>query len=225
MGSLGLRAPLHRPSRTRQLLAVRILQLLINVGYVSTIGITSGDSGRWTYESIEMAAALGGRVILPKLTCQSSDTDTATAATLTLINFAFYLTRFDPIIHPVVGPGRIKQLLRLLVRIVIDLFIGALWCSAFAASFHRKTINFQKLFAPPPYKTWTPAVIFTLIECGLLFASASIILAEYYSSPPQHTPARILEGGGYSYSNNEVPIELTERGNGSTFGASIIRQG
>ncbi|KAL8894290.1 MAG: hypothetical protein Q9192_004442 [Flavoplaca navasiana] len=208
MGSLGLRAPLHRPSRTRQLLAVRILQLLINVGYVLTIGITSGDSGRWTYESIEMAAALG-----------------ATAATLTLINFAFYLTRFDPIIHPVVGPGRIKQLLRLLIRIVIDLFIGALWCSAFAASFHRKTINFQKLFAPPPYKTWTPAVIFTVTECGLLFASASIILAEYYRSPPQHIPARIVEGGGYSHSNNEVPIELVERGTGRTFGASIIRQG
>ena len=164
MGSLGLRAPQNRLSRDRQLLVVRILQLLINVGYVVTIGITSGDSGRWTYGSIEMAAALGGKFMTPLSRCRSSNAIPATAATLTFVNFAFYLTRFDPIIHPTVGSGRIKRLLRLIIRIIIELFIGALWCSAFAASFHRKTTNFQKLFAPPPYKTWTPAVTFTLLE-------------------------------------------------------------
>ncbi|KAL8852986.1 MAG: hypothetical protein Q9221_002134 [Calogaya cf. arnoldii] len=44
----------------RQLLVICILQLLINVAYVVTnvvtIAITIANSGRWTYESIEMAA-------------------------------------------------------------------------------------------------------------------------------------------------------------------------
>lgn len=164
MDSDGSKAPLHRPGWDRQLLLIRILQLLTNVAYVVTIAITSADSGRWTYESIEMAAALGGKAMVPISRCRSSDIVTATAATLTFVNFAIYLTRFDPIIHPAIGPGRIKRLLHLLIRIIVDLFIGALWCAAFAASFHRKTTNFQKLFAPPPFKTWTPAVIFTVLE-------------------------------------------------------------
>ncbi|CAL8581047.1 hypothetical protein XPA_006753 [Xanthoria parietina] len=147
MGSAGLKAPLYRQGRDRQLLVVRILQLLFNVAYIVTIAMTSADSGRWTYESIEIATKLG-----------------ATAATLTFVNFAVYLTRFDPVIHRAAGPGRIKRLACLVIRIIIDLFIGALWCAAFAASFHRKTTNFQKLFASPPYKTWAPAVVFTLIE-------------------------------------------------------------
>ncbi|KAI4281557.1 MAG: hypothetical protein L6R38_003604 [Xanthoria sp. 2 TBL-2021] len=208
MDSDGSKAPLHRPGWDRQLLLIRILQLLTNVAYVVTIAITSADSGRWTYESIEMAAALG-----------------ATAATLTFVNFAIYLTRFDPIIHPAIGPGRIKRLLHLLIRIIVDLFIGALWCAAFAASFHRKTTNFQKLFAPPPFKTWTPAVIFTVLECGLLFASAFILLARYRSLPPQHAATRIADGGDFDPSNTGDAIELMESGTGVTFGASIIRRG
>ncbi|KAI4253381.1 MAG: hypothetical protein L6R42_007608, partial [Xanthoria sp. 1 TBL-2021] len=148
-----------------------------------------------------------------------------TAATLTFVNFAVYLTRFDPIIHPAIGPGRIKRLLHLLIRIIVDLFIGALWCASFAASFHRKTTNFQKLFAPPPFKTWTPAVIFTVLECGLLFASAFIILARYRSLPPQHAATRITDGGDFDPSNTGDAIELIDRGTGGTFGASIIRRG
>lgn len=164
MGSAGLKAPLYRRGRDRQLLVVRILQLLFNVVYIVTIAMTSADSGRWTYESIEIATKLGGKAKFPLSRYRASNVDTATAATLTFVNFAVYLTRFDPIIHRAAGPGRIKRLACLVIRIIIDLFIGALWCAAFAASFHRKTTNFQKLFASPPYKTWAPAVVFTLIE-------------------------------------------------------------
>ncbi|CAL8581046.1 hypothetical protein XPA_006753 [Xanthoria parietina] len=208
MGSAGLKAPLYRQGRDRQLLVVRILQLLFNVAYIVTIAMTSADSGRWTYESIEIATKLG-----------------ATAATLTFVNFAVYLTRFDPVIHRAAGPGRIKRLACLVIRIIIDLFIGALWCAAFAASFHRKTTNFQKLFASPPYKTWAPAVVFTLIECGLLFASAFIILARYRSMPPPHAATGITGGGDFDPSNTGDTIELVDRDAGGTFGASIIRQG
>ncbi|KAL8670878.1 MAG: hypothetical protein Q9168_004609 [Polycauliona sp. 1 TL-2023] len=207
MGSVGSRLPRHRLSWDRQLLVIRILQVAINVAYIVTIAITSADSGRWTYDSIEMAAALG-----------------AAAASFTLVNFAFYLTRFDPSIQPASGSGRIKHLLHLSSRIIIDLLIGALWCAAFASSFHRKTTNYQKLFAPPPYKTWTPAVVFTFVECCLLFASAFIILARYRSQPSQRAAPRLLERGDFEPSDYGDTLELADRGGGATFGASIIRQ-
>ncbi|KAI4208453.1 MAG: hypothetical protein LQ349_009707 [Xanthoria aureola] len=187
--------------------------------------MTSADSGRWTYESIEIATKLGGKAKFPLSRCRASNVDTATAATLTFVNFAVYSTRFDPIIHRAAGPGRIKRLACLVIRIIIDLFIGALWCAAFAASFHRKTTNFQKLFASPPYKTWAPAVVFTLIECGLLFASAFIILARYRSMPPPHAATGLTDGGDFDPSNTGDTIELVDRDAGGTFGASIIRQG
>ena len=67
-----------------------------------------------------MGAALGGKSVVPLLRCRSSDIATATAATLTFINFAVYLTRYDPFIHSTPGPGRIERLAPLLIRIVID---------------------------------------------------------------------------------------------------------
>ncbi|KAL8774229.1 MAG: hypothetical protein Q9209_000980 [Squamulea sp. 1 TL-2023] len=203
MGLAALKAASNRPKLERRLLIIRILQLLINVAYVVTIGLTSTDSGCWTYGSIEMAAALG-----------------ATAATLTLVNFAIYLTRLDPIIRPAVGPGRIRRLLRLLVRVFIDLLIATLWCLAFAASFHRKTVNFQKLFAAPPYKTWAPAVVFSLIQCGLLLGSAFMIVANYCSLPPRHATTRLMDSDDIGPSNTDDAVELEQS---VTFGASIVR--
>ena len=54
-------------SKALLLLFVRIGQVLINIAYVVTIGLTSADSGRWTYKSIELAAALGGEPMIPIL--------------------------------------------------------------------------------------------------------------------------------------------------------------
>ncbi|KAL8788574.1 MAG: hypothetical protein Q9213_001647 [Squamulea squamosa] len=65
MGLATSKAPSSRPKLERRLLIVRILQLLIDVAYVVTIGLTSADSGRWTYGSIEAAAALGGKQMIP----------------------------------------------------------------------------------------------------------------------------------------------------------------
>ncbi|KAL8909855.1 MAG: hypothetical protein Q9171_004842 [Xanthocarpia ochracea] len=208
-------------SKALLLLCVRIGQVLINIAYVITIGLTSADSGRWTYKSIELAAALG-----------------ATAATLTFVNFFVYLTRLDPNIRPVAGYGSIKRILRLVVRISIDVSIATLWGLAFIASFHRKSINFQKLFALPPYKTWAPAVVFTLIEwwvrpatfrkavltcssSGLLLASAFIVLANYRSLPPKHATTRLIDTGSIDPSDTGDAVELVQ---GGTFGASIVRQ-
>ncbi|KAL8925645.1 MAG: hypothetical protein Q9172_002149 [Xanthocarpia lactea] len=211
------------PTRSKALLlhVVRVGQVLINIAYVVTIGLTSADSGCWTYKSIELAAALG-----------------AAAATLTFVNFFVYLTRLDPIIRPVAGYGSIQRILRLVVRISIDLSIATVWGLAFIASFHRKSINFQKLFALPPYKTWAPAVVFTLIEwwvrpatsfkavltpsgSGLLLASAFIVLANYRSLPPQHATTRLIDIGRNDPSNSSDAVELVQ---GGTFGASIVRQ-
>ncbi|KAL8805046.1 MAG: hypothetical protein Q9200_005588 [Gallowayella weberi] len=144
---------LSRPKPERQLLILRSLQITIGITYIILIAATSANTGRWTYDSIATSATLGDH---PPI---------ATAATLTLLNFAVYLTRFDLPLRPAAaGSGRLKRISHLVLRIVVDLMIATLWGAAFAMSFRRKMVNFQNLFAKPPYGTWVPAVVFTLVE-------------------------------------------------------------
>ncbi|KAL8727889.1 MAG: hypothetical protein Q9166_005766 [cf. Caloplaca sp. 2 TL-2023] len=203
MGPVGSTAPVICPPIERNLLVLRILQLIINIGYVIAIAVTSADTGNWTYNSIEVAAALG-----------------ATAAALTFANFFFYLTRFDPVLRPVLGSGKLKRILQLVARLTIDLSIAAIWGLAFGMSFHRKTVNFQKLFAPPPLKTWIPAVVLTLIETGLLLGSAFLVLAGYRLPPARDAANQSTDSGNIDPSISGETIELAE---GGSFGATIVR--
>lgn len=50
-----------RPSHERQLLTLRYLQVIIGLGYIVAIAATNADTGKWSYESIELATAFGGK--------------------------------------------------------------------------------------------------------------------------------------------------------------------
>ncbi|KAI4250562.1 MAG: hypothetical protein L6R40_000162 [Gallowayella cf. fulva] len=206
-----------RPSHERQLLTLRYLQVIIGLGYIVAIAATNADTGKWSYESIELATAFGGK----QPTKSPLTTQTPTAATLTVANFFVHLTPFDPPIRRAPVPGRFKRTLRLLVRVFIDLTIAILWCLAFAASFLTKKVNFQKLFAQPPYKAFIPAVVFTLIDCGLFLGSAIVVVAGYRSTPRRNTTAyRAAHPVAVAPSNANDEIEL---GGSGTFGATIVR--